>query len=760
MNKTIGKLKAYKGLIFCFLAAVLIAVLALYSGLLIEPGKILPTGLTMRTEKTNENLLYGINLAIEDINLIKSGAAGQNLWRLLTFIHMDLFFYIALILPQAATKTVLMIGYFVRFGLSCAAMYYFLSEHVKLSKLPSALLAVMYTFSSQIIFTAQFASIMNMSIMIPVLLSSADSYYKKRTWKSFVLVCLASFGLCISGGFGIVTAMPAMLFLTFLMATGLYKSLAMAFTSWLKVLGGLITGLVLSAAFSLPGLLVMDTQINLSESLSKAKVNFALFDFIRGMFMLRSGSITMNNSPIFYVGILTVIACLLFVLNENIPLRLKVFSGVFLAIFYAVCCSSFANETLSIFGIAPVLSATRLICLEALIFFIAAVGLKNIGSLNRGDFIVAGLIFLVFLIVSNNSTAGTSLAGIIMITTFIAIIAEAGIAYAIADANLSKKGKVAILIVVFAMVGINTSFIMFNNTITRTVVDEYFDPTSDEEATQSLIMDSDFELPALADGSKYQVVPVDLSIFEYGEYAIDDINFMSDNISGEPLFEEIYITPEYDMDVLQKAPDRFGLEEGTNEIPFSAFDVGSNERLFIHCTSRTGASVLIHIGDGDSERNFSGPFLTALDTNPGEVKLVFSIDSEGEDICYISLYKLNEKALAEFKYLSGDAKASRFMLDCAGINERSTLILPYAFDDTKVKVNGKVCNTFEYLGRLAVTFEADGANSVIVSIEPRESFILPGVLLSAFVAMCLVAIPVAQMYNKKKNPSEGKSVNA
>ena len=165
MIKAKGKFSRYYGLIFCFFAAVAIAVAALNTGLLTEPEQFLPKGLTMRSDKMNLNIIHGIDTALEDIELIKTGAISD-LWRCLTFLRADLFFYLALILPQAAAKTILLTGYYVRFGLCCAAMYYFMSEHIKISKFSSALLAVMYAFSSQIVLTAQIPAMMNMALML------------------------------------------------------------------------------------------------------------------------------------------------------------------------------------------------------------------------------------------------------------------------------------------------------------------------------------------------------------------------------------------------------------------------------------------------------------------------------------------------------------------------------------------------------------------------------------------------------------------
>ena len=48
-----------------------------------------------------------------------------------------------------------------------------------------------------------------------------------------------------------------------------------------------------------------------------------------------------------------------------------------------------------------------------------------------------------------------------------------------------------------------------------------------------------------------------------------------------------------------------------------------------------------------------------------------------------------------------------------------------------------------------------------VTVERRDSGIVPGVLISVVAALCFIAIPVSQMYNKKKTVSgEGNTTNA
>ena len=758
MNNTKGRLKDYRGELFCFLAAVLIAFIALNAGRYIEPGKILPTGLSMRSDKLNENILGGINNALDDISLIRNGSADQNLWRMLTFIHLDIFFYLALLIPRAA-KTVLMAGYYIKFGLCCSAMYYFLAKHIKISKLAASLLAVMFAFSSQIIFNAQFSAVMNMAIFMPVLLSSIDSYYKTRSWKSFAFIWLASFAVGASGGYGLLTGIPAAVFISLLMAVGLYESMKMAINSWFKVLGGFVAGVVTTAAFALPGLMLMKVDVNIAESVKNAKVSFTVMDLIRATFMLRSGSISTGNVTSFYIGILTIAALVAFIINEEIPLRLKVTAAVMVSVFHIVCCSTFVNETVSIFGTSPILTSSRLICLEILLFFIAGIGIKNITGLGRGGFIAVCLIPLAFLILSNNASAATSLSSVILIATFIAIILEAILIYGIAKDRLSGKAKAVVLILGFIFVGINASFIMFNNSITKMSTEEYFQPEFGDEEAQVLIYDNEFELAAL-NGSKFLIVPEDIDLYERGSYPIDDVNFLSEKISGTNLFEEIYITPSADADVHQKDPDRFILDAGTNYLPFSPFRISPDERIFLYCTAMCGAAVEIETDNDAGTRVFTGPFLTELDPESGEVKLNFEIESDGEEVCYIALFKLNRDAYSELIAFSGDAVSSRFKIDTRGKTGDCTVILPYSYDDTKVKVNGSYCKTFEYAGKLCAAFNGNGGE-MEVTVDRKSDGIVPGIALSALAALSLVAIPISQRYNEKKRRcTEGNNNNA
>ena len=762
MIRNKGKINTVDGVLFCFLASVIIAVFALNIGLVTEPGKILPTGLSMRSGETDTKIIRGIEIALDDINRIRSGNA-TDLWRLLTFVHMDLFFYLALILPKAVSKTILLAGYYVRFGLCCSSMFYFLSGHLKLRRLGSALLSVMYTFSSQIIFSAQFASVMNMAIMLPLVMSAFDSYMQKRTWKSFTFVCIASFGLSVTGGFGVITGIPAVILISLLMSISLYSTFRMAFTSWLKLLGGIVTGLLCSMLFVIPGFFSMNFDLNALQSFENAKVNYTVFDLLRGSFMLRSGSMYVSNIPLFYIGILTFVSVILFALNETVPVRIKIASAVIAAVFHISCASSFINEMLSVFGTAPLINTSRLICLEIVLFFTAGLGVKNLKTLKRGEFIAAGLIPLAFLVISNNSSLGTTLASPIIITTFLAMIVEPLIVYAIAKDRLNAKAKASVLVFVFIMVGVNTAFVFFNNTVQNQAASEYFTDDKEDDASDILIMDNSFDIPAINDSDSYLLIPADLSRYETGERFIGGINYLSDNASDEVLFEKVYLTVSDIGDFEQDGLDEFMIREGSNSLSFEPVQITGDERMFVYCSYSDGASLKIRTGSSEAERVYTGPFLTELNAEVEPVTLEFNIEADVTESCHISLYKLNEKALNVLDSMSGEIDGSSFLIDLKNPAGVYTLVLPYAYDsDTGIHINGVDTGSFSFCGKTAVTFISDGSNVMEISIKRRSTGIVPGAVLSAVSVSCLIVIPVIHMYNKKKKnvSAEGNVVNA
>ena len=67
-----------------------------------------------------------------------------------------------------------------------------------------------------------------------------------------------------------------------------------------------------------------------------------------------------------------------------------------------------------------------------------------------------------------------------------------------------------------------------------------------------------------------------------------------------------------------------------------------------------------------------------------------------------------------------------------------------------------------FCGKTAVSFDSSDGKDLNVAFENQETGLLPGILISALAVLCLVAIPIIQRYNGKKNgvTSEGNDTNA
>ena len=159
--------------------------------------------------------------------------------------------------------------------------------------------------------------------------------------------------------------------------------------------------------------------------------------------------------------------------------------------------------------------------------------------------------------------------------------------------------------------------------------------------------------------------------------------------------------------------------------------------------------------DIKNEITIKGRFLSAY-MDRRTIKTVFNYNGRIEAAIRAIYGVCVPIPLVEFGEDSGSEGTIEFQASYKNLN-----ILPYTFDDTKVKVNGSYCKTFEYAGRLCASFNYSGNGQMEVSVEQKANGILPGTILSVLAVLCLVAIPISQRYNEKKRRcAEGNNKNA
>ncbi|MBO4450011.1 MAG: YfhO family protein [Clostridiales bacterium] len=749
------------GFVICFLAAAATATIALNLGLSVGPGKILPATLSMRTGDMSENIIAGLKVAENDVARIKSGLSSAEAWELISDRNLDLFFFIALLLPQSLTKAVLTIGYFLRFGLAASLMYAFCCRHAGLRRLYSFLLGMMYAFSSQVVLTAQFTPVMNMVILIPCALSAFDSYLRTRTWKSFALSALACALIAASGSYGCISGIPFLIVSSLVLSIGLYSRKRKVFSSWMKLWGAIITGTAMAAFSVIPRFIGQVPKFDVVQAAKTAEMRYDFYDLLRHMFVAQSGGLENDMPPVFYIGILTVEALILFWFNFKIPVRVKVTAAFVISVWYISCASSFVSGAVSIFGESPVLSSTRLICLEAFLFFYAAIALKNISGVERGALYASFLIPLGFLVFSGNNYTDIQFSTTINLGTGIVMLVCGIINSRLALQPSGKKFKMFVAVLGALAITVNASFIMFNNSVSASGTGLSAISDAEEDDDDLFGEDEDIGLSVFSNADNYLLFSEDISSHKADSFA-DGFNYASGMAQAGECFSEYDLAFVYSDQADHKEKDIYSVGAGFSSITFE-ITCKDGDRLFVY--SGFGGDITIRNTNGEfeEETDISGPSLCELEATPGKHELAFFFDLEEASESRLAVMRVNPGAAERLQKATRAMNKGSFSFkynDIPGMHAGPvSLLTSKAYDPgTRISVNGKTCRTFEYLGLTGCAFVAsDKVSDYNVQISKVIPGLSGGITLSVAVCLAILAIPVIYKYsnkNKKGTRSE------
>lgn len=765
MIKTrLGRDKFIDGLVITFLAAACAAVIALNIGLSVSPGKLLPTSISMRTAEMNENIIAALDTAEADIDNIKAGMEPAEAWSLISDKNLDIFFLLALILPEGITKAVLTVGYFARFGLAAAMMYAFCCRHTGLRRLYSFLLGMMYALSAQVILTAQFAPVMNMVILLPAALSAFDTYLRERTWKSFALSSLACALTAISGSCGCLAGIPFLVLATLVLSVGLYSSKRKIFSSWLKVLAAIATGAAMASFAVIPRFITMVPKFDVVQAFKSAEMKYKLYDLLRHMYVAQSGGLDRDMVPAFYIGILTIEAFVLFWANFNIPTRVKVTAALILSVWYISCASSFVSGAVSIFGETAVLSAARLICLEVLIFFYAAVALRNIRGVSAGALYGAFLAPMAFLVFSGNFYSDIKFSTTINLGTAIAMLVCGLGIIRLSTKPTGKKAKMVIAAVWALAVVVNASFIMFNNTVSASEAGMNMTPVTEEDESENFDVEEVGEegdeeenegLSVFSGDGRYLLLSENINGYKASSF-IDEFNHMSKLAKAGECFEPYNIKLIYSDQAEHKENDVYSVGKGFSSIDYEV-PCEKGDRLFVYNGFKGDITLRNTNGEFEEEKDLTGPALCELNASEGKHDLNIFFDLEDKTEARLAILKVRSEAAERLDKMTGviNGKAFNFGISEIPAGSRGTLsfITSVPYDSTvRITVNGKNCKTFEYMGLTGCVFEAsENTLAYAVKIGKTVPGLTGGITISAAVCLALIAIPLIYKYTYKNN---------
>ncbi len=750
-----GRDKFIDGLVITFLAAACAATVALNIGQMIEPGKILPTALSMRSGEMNENIIAGLTAAEEDVAGIKAGLTSAGIWTAISDHNLDLFFLIALLLPQSLTKAVLTAGYFIRFGLAAATMYAFCCRHTGLGRLYSFLLGMMYSLSTQIILTAQFASVMNMVILLPAALSSFDSYLRERTWKAFGLSCLCSCLIAASGEFGCLSGIPFLAVAALVLPIGLYTGRRKVVSSWLRLLVAVFSGVAMAAFTVIPRFIGRMPDFDVVDAFKNAEMKYKLYDLLRHMFVAQSGGLDRDMAPAFYIGILTIEALILFWANFKIPTRIKVTAALVIIVWYASCASSFVSSAVSIFGEDAVLASSRLICLEVFLFFYAAISLRNISGVSSGALFAAFLVPMAFLVFSGNNYSDIRFSTTINLGTAVAMLVCGLVIRHIRLNPDGKKFKTFVAAAGALAITVNASFIMFNNTISTSDTGVVMLPVIDETQNEDYIPEEDYGLSVFTKEKRYLLLSEDISTYTPTGFA-DGFNHMSNMAGCGEYFEDCKLSLEFSDQAEKKSGDVHKVGEGFSSITYE-LNCEKGDRIFVYSGFDGNLTIRNTNGDFEEETDVTGPSLAEIDGSEGKHELAFYYDLEKEEENLLAVMRIRKSASGNLEKATREMNDNSFSFSGKDLPEKHTgsyaLITSETYDPAlKVTVNGKNCRTFRYLGLLGCVFNGgNGAEEYSVKITRTVPGLSGGIALSVAVSLAVIAIPAIYKYSNKNN---------
>ncbi|MBR5181298.1 MAG: YfhO family protein [Clostridiales bacterium] len=747
-----GRDKFIDGLVISFLAAACAATIALNIGQIISPGKILPTALSMRTGEMNENIIAGLTAAEENITSIKKGVGTIDAWKIISDGNFDLFFFIALILPGSLTKAVLTIGYFLRFGAASAAMYAFCCRHTGLRRLYSFLLGMMYSLSAQVILTAQFAPVMNMVILLPVALSCFDSYLRERTWKAFSLSCLACCLIAVSGEYGCLSGIPFLIVAALVLPVGLYIGKRKVFSAWLRLMAAIFSGVAMASFTVIPRFIGRVPSFDVVESFKTASMHYKLYDLLRHMFVAQSGGLETDMPPVFYIGMLTVEALILFWANFRIPTRVKVMSAIVMIVWYASVASTFVSGAVSIFGETPTLTASRLICLEVFLFFYAAIALRNISGVSSGALYAAFLVPLAFVVFSGNFYGEIRLSTTINLGTAAALLICGLLIRRLTLKPAGKKLKTFIAALGALAVTVNASFIMFNNTVSSSDTGVVMLPVVDEtEVSDTVSSEEDYGLSVFSKEKRFLLLSEDIGAYEPSGFT-DGFNHLSSMAGFGDYFEECKLSLEYGDQAEKKQGDIHSVGVGFSSITYE-LECGTDERIFVYSGFDGNITIRNTNGDFEEETDVFGPTLVEINGSEGKHELAFFFDLDKEEEKPLTVMRMKKGVSGGLEKATRGMTGDAFSFRKADLPQKHSgpyaLITSVTYDASiKVAVNGRNCRTFDYLGLLGCVFDGgEGTEDYSVSIAKTIPGLSGGIALSAAVSLAIIAIPFIYKYS-------------
>lgn len=668
-------------------------------------------------------------------------------------------FIFCLLIGGNIGKFLLRIFFYLRFGLMSLGMYQFGVHHVKVKRIHGLLLGLAYSMSSLALSSGLEASYMNIVIVLPYALCAVDYVIRiggrSNVWKAVLVLSLFMTG----GLHGIIAGVISVLFMIWFMSGFLPGArLWPAFKS-------LLLSLVIDLAVIIPTVSAGLTFPDLKAAYEDERIYFKFFDVLSSSFNGASVRLPVGGLyPIMSMSVFVLILVILFFLNSSIPFKSKLAGIVMIFSVHVTAAWPLLNTVFSVYGNADAAAFVRFAGLGALLMAMAAVSLKNAGSLGRNE--IFGAVAAVIAVVVYSNASGTSEIGRSAFSLWFTSAAAIFWGFALIS-RLDQKFKLTDILCIIGLIGMAGnalySFTVSGYTGTAVVLDPY----GQEESSYAFA--SEDGIPLYRGEDEYVAVYSDLRQIDQETVFPYQMNVMANSfIFG---------------DVFSSANPFTVFTDGVNDSGsgfFTAGDADVMSEILIRCENMDPASDYIVFSsftgnctltetyqEGDVITDLTGPFAHKVSRRTDSVTIRQLADAPKES-AYLSLWKINGDSLSRLReeaFPMDNFEASVSHNPDITFPGFVTVVtsVPYGnnFDISVKTAGGSVSGeTFSYMGRLAVAFQSDGVSDYSFRISSSAFRPVLSVSILVLSYACVVYnIFIRRDKVKKEDPVDNASQN-
>ena len=711
------------------------------------PGKIVPSELTGRFNKFDEDIIGKTSIEAADCKAFKKGALDQ---QLLLDDYIDPFFFMGALLPDDVIENFFLAVYVLKIGLAAMAMYSFLRRRIALKRTFAIVMGMTYALSSRVIFISSLSQAMNVVILMPLAMSVIYSAARKKTVRSFIMLGITAFVMCVLGTAGTLSGTLFIISASLIISFALVIKTREALALWGKMIISVLSGVSCALFLIVPRFMAYGMTYDFKRLIEDRKVYYSFFDMLSTMFSGSGGSLDYSAVPTVYFGLFSLMLFILFFFNKKIPAKLKFLTLLLLALTHIACAVSVVDLTLSFFGYSSVITDLRLIGLLAVICFLDAICLVNLDGISDTGVITAGLSPIFAMILFNGLGGAVSYNITSMYLPGAVLIILSLIFYRKRKDFLPRKYLYPFLIAGLLFISFNTFVTFATGSVEPGDVKASFVKDAEQDG-MALISDEEISI-FNSDEDKYLIVPEhDTNLLDPSILPVF-LNTVSKSVCGDPLFVKTDYSVISNEGISVDGDGYFTADSDTATLVIGA-DKASGKKLYVYCGF--DGSNFLEEDDGESvgSIDLDGAYLKQITRFGNHVEITLGVDDRETVTAPIEVLLLDQDVLELLQEKTGLREGKSFTVPSDFAQEGANYLLtniPYD-KDYNVYINGDKELSLQIQGMLAARFDkASDGKDITVTIAKGPQGTLLGGSLSLLALAVSIAIAVAGIADERK----------